>query len=269
MSELAQAHSPKPGLRSSIPDDPPTVGSKLEVRSLVQGVAETDLKDAFSLAQRYTLPYPLSLQPSSTSTASKSTIAKAEPASAAAGPGQLVEDSARVSGQKHRSHRPHLRTSSAPAQLNRIPLVFHTALDLTPICYSSFAARAAYYLSPILYLANIGFSLYFDYTALYILAQIALHPAPTGTTSPFNHISGRPLANPWWIAFGFYAAASLIWLLGIAALYEIYYCYILVWRSGRQSIVRVYLTAPAFRLSCGRSFPVFSGLLHSVSGCRY
>ena len=139
---------------------------------------------------------------------------------------------------RHRQDQHFSRTGSQHKRLRLAasshlqPLVFQPSLDLRPICYKSLLVRALYYISPFCYLAKIVVILFLDYTALYALAQIAKHPGPEAGPA-YSHISGRPLADPWWIVFGFYAAASAIWLLGVVLIYEIYSGYFVVWRSSK------------------------------------
>lgn len=111
------------------------------------------------------------------------------------------------------------------------PLVFHSGLNLGPLRYETFFARVAYVIWPWTYLLSILNILFFDYTALYTLTQIARYPGPQEQRRP-SHVSGQPLVNIWWLLFAFYGCASVVGFLGIIAFHDMYLHHYLLWRRG-------------------------------------
>jgi hypothetical protein len=128
-----------------------------------------------------------------------------------------------------------------------MPLVFQPSLNIVMLQYNSIWARIHHFLYAFIYFAHIPITLFFDYTVLYALVQIALHPHPsTSTSSGADSITVR--ANPWWILVGFYALCTLVWL-GVILIYEVYYCYIRQWEQGQSPMASSYKANILMRFS--------------------
>ncbi|KAK0524249.1 hypothetical protein OC842_005891, partial [Tilletia horrida] len=80
----------------------------------------------------------------------------------------------------------------------------------------SLPARIHYTLFPLLVYAHVPATVFLDYNAIFVLAQIASKPE----TSPdgVGAVSGS--AAVWWFALAVYALSDLIWLIGVTFVYE-------------------------------------------------
>lgn len=129
------------------------------------------------------------------------------------------------------SRQSHLRRFSTPQLSPLMPLVFQPDLPLDVIEYTGRRARTLHTLYPVLYFAHIPLTLFLDFNILYALVQIALHPTAEGQAVIGGSIQGSPRVGPWWIAIGFYALSSFIWLFVIVLIHDLYYRHFKVWKN--------------------------------------
>lgn len=210
-----------------------------------------------------------------------STVSKGQQPSTTASDNTVVPALSRSSPPKHITTSPDHGRSTSPRQSrtgNRssflagpsnltspafspiFPLVFQPSLELSILRFASPFARLHFLVSPLLLFAHIPVTLFLDYNVLYALAQIALHPTPSNIPAGNPNISGQPRAIPYWIALGFYAASTLIWLIALVIIYEVWYSYFRTWRkhaSSYPTILSVYTSALAFNLACLRSYQMY------------
>lgn len=127
-------------------------------------------------------------------------------------------------------------SGSSPLYSPIFPLVFQLALDLSLLRYHSLLARFHHLIYPLLYFAHIPVTLFLDYNVIYALTRIAVHPyAADARDSSAGYIAGQPRANLWWIALGFHALSTLVWLIGVVLIHDVYYSYIRRWNQGERT----------------------------------
>jgi len=125
------------------------------------------------------------------------------------------------------------RRYSTPQLSPLMPLVFQPDLPLDVVAYIGRTARILHNLHPVFYFAHIPVTLFLDFTILYALVQIALHPTTEGQAVNGGSIQGSPRINPWWIGVGIYALSTIIWFFVVFLIHDLYYCHFKVWKNRR------------------------------------
>ncbi|KAI5476118.1 hypothetical protein MNV49_000388 [Pseudohyphozyma bogoriensis] len=145
--------------------------------------------------------------------------------------------------------------------------------DGQSVGYPGWFPRFIHFFYPLFVLIHIPATLFLDFNVLFMLAQIALSPAlpgPSTTTTTTTRLLIRSIPIPtltfstaWWVAFGAYAACTLIWLLVVCLWLDFIVGYVKIWGKGAVSLSRVYRGAASFNYGCVRSYSHFS-LLYRV-----
>ncbi|KAJ7803990.1 hypothetical protein B0H14DRAFT_2384139, partial [Mycena olivaceomarginata] len=105
--------------------------------------------------------------------------------------------------------------------------------------------RLYFYLWPLLVFAHIPLQTFFDFNAVFVLIQIALHPS--SNNNPHN----------WALAAAAYTACWALWLFAVVLVYEGVYCFARRWRAKRPRVLAVYLSAPAYALAGMTGYAAF------------
>ncbi|KAJ6510777.1 hypothetical protein C8R45DRAFT_1161753 [Mycena sanguinolenta] len=109
-------------------------------------------------------------------------------------------------------------------------------LHLELLRYPSPWMRLYFLAWPLLVFAHVPLQTFFDFNALFVLVQIALHPAQNST------------GKNWSLAAAAYALCWALWLVGVVVMYEGVYCFVRRWRAKRPPVLALYLSAPGFAL---------------------
>lgn len=149
-----------------------------------------------------------------------------------------------IQESQHEQQR-HSRRLSTPEMSPLMPLVFQHDLPIGMLSYTSTFARVSHSLYPLLYFLHVPITLYLDYSVLYALIQIALHPdaipAEEGEgnrklADGVGLIDGTTRASPWWIAVGFYALSTFCWFFIVFLLHDLYWAYYKRWNECESRI---------------------------------